>query len=566
LNALTAACAWKPASVSREQTLGLARALGLPPLLARVLQARGVDTPGSAEAFLSPALDCLSDPFLLTGMEEAVARITLARERGERVLVFGDYDADGVSGTAIMVRALHRFGIIDCAWDLPSRMGTGYGLGTARVEQAKADGVSLIVTVDNGTSATEAAEHARKLGISLVVTDHHQIEHGLPPADAVVNPAREDPGHPAANACGSMVAFKVARALTGVDDDMDLAALGTVADVMPLRGENRDLVAAGLEWMGRFPKVGIDALARSAKVNLQTLTSEQIAFQLAPRINAAGRMGDPSAALQLLLTDSPAEAGRLAAQLSEANRERRVIEARIVQEAIDKIEASGEDGRRSIVLGDRDWHPGVLGIVAAKLQTQYNVPVVLVAFGDEGIGKGSARSGGDFRLAELLAACQEHLVRFGGHHAAAGMTVEEQRFEAFRERFEEEIRRVASDQAPPELSIDCQAALSEIDGRLVSQLERLQPFGNGNPPPVFCSYGVEVIPGSCREVGTGHLRCALRQGSKTFTAIGFGMGHLREQLAATPLVDVAYTPQFNTYGGETTIQVRLADLQASPED
>ncbi|MFA6244457.1 MAG: single-stranded-DNA-specific exonuclease RecJ, partial [Candidatus Hydrogenedentales bacterium] len=531
MSVLSARCEWRVALEDRPASLALAEQLGSPHIIAHILRTRGATSHADAERFLNPSIEHVSPPGLLDDIDRAVKRIDAARAAGERVLVFGDYDVDGIAGAALMIRALRRFGIENCVYAMPKRLTEGYGIGAGHIDQAHAGGVTLAITVDNGIAAHEAVDRARSLGIDVIVTDHHQIDAPLPNAFAVLNPKRQDSAYPGAESCGACVAFRLAWALTGEQADLDLVALATVADIVPLRGENRDLVAAGLAALARSPRVGLGQLAKVAGLDLKKVTSEDLSFQLAPRINAGGRMGDGLAGLELLLTDSTGEAAELAGQLDAANQERKGHEQSTFDDAMSMIEAGYSRSQRSIVLAHRDWHPGVVGIVASRIQSRYYRPVVLIAINGDGLGRGSARSVDGLNIAEALKACESHLVACGGHAAAAGITVEEGKVDAFREAFEAETaRRLPSHDLKRPLAIDAQVALTEIDGRLVTLLERLQPFGAANPSPVLAAYGVRAARQSCRELRGGHLKFVVTDGTRTFDAIGFRMGDRLEAL------------------------------------
>lgn len=554
---------WRIAEVDREKTAALAKALDVPPIVAHLLRERDVRTQAEGQAFLSPSSSRFADPFGLTDMSRAVSRIEKARDRGEGIRVFGDYDVDGISGTAILLGALRRYGVARVDYDLPNRFGSGYGLHAAQIEEAHRSGVGLIVTVDNGINAREAASAAHACGVDLIVTDHHAIEGELPEAAAIVNPKREGPDHPSVNASGAAVAFKLGCALTGEIKDLDLVALGTVADIVPLRGENRDLAAAGLEAMARGNRVGLAALARAAGIDLGRVRAENIAFQLGPRLNAAGRMGDARRGLELLLSESLEGASRLAGELNRANVERRGVENAIFEEADAEIQDDFDAEQRTIVIARRGWHPGVLGIVASRLQNEYHRAVVLVTLDEDGVGRGSARSVPELDVFEALGACREHLVRFGGHRAAAGLTIKEVDVPAFRDAFEVEARRRLPKEAlEPAIDVDTVVSLNEIDSRLLNAIERLEPFGHGNPAPVFCSYNVEVLPDSVRELRGQHVRFSVRESGDTLTAIGFNMAGRMPPGASR--IDLAYTPKFNTWKGQTSIQLVLKDLRRPP--
>jgi len=338
-------------------------------------------------------------------------------------------------------------------------------------------------------------------------------------------------------------------------------ALGSVADIVPLLGENRALAALGLDYMIRHPRIGLVKLAAVSGVDIGQINSENIAFQLAPRLNAAGRLGDGLVPLELLMTDSPEDAARMAAELNEANVERRAIEQVIFDQAVAEIEATLIRDRHSIVLASPEWHPGVVGIVASRLQQKYSRPVVLLAMDEGGTGRGSGRSVPGFDLAAALGRCQEHLIRFGGHAAAAGLTLFEECFEAFQNAFEGIAQELlAGREVRSTLDIDAQVGLSEVDSQLVKAMARLEPFGCGNPSPVFCSYGVEPVPHSVRELRGGHVRFEVRQGSQQLPVIAFRMASLVQEKVASRPIDIAFTPKFNTWRGETTVQLVLKDI------
>lgn len=554
--------AWRILEPDRAAVRRLAEESGLAPLVAQLLVQRGIESASAARAFLQPRAQHLCDPFSLSGVREAVGRIEEARRRGEAVQVFGDYDVDGVSATAIMVLALRRYGVERVSWGMPRRLTEGYGLTAAHVDAARQAGISLIITVDNGISAHGAAARAREAGIDLIVTDHHSIEQGLPDALAVVTPKREAADHPCAQLSGAGVAFKLGTALNGLPYELDLAALGTVADVMPLLGENRVIVSLGLRHMARHQRVGLACLAEVARIRLETITAEQIAFQLAPRINAAGRLDDPEAALELLLANHAEDAWEKACLLDAANEERRALERAMFQEAVAELDAFLRPDQRAIVVGRRGWHPGVVGIVAARLQARYQRPVVMVAFGEDGIGRGSARAGVGVNLARAFGACAGHLLRHGGHSAAAGLTIEEERLAAFREAFEREIVLQLEEQKAEEaLQIDALAGLTQLDGGVVRTLEQMEPFGTANPAPVLATFGVDLRADQVRIVKDEHVKFTVHQEGRAFPAIAFGMAERHHREAWCGRMDVAYTPQLNTWRGETEVQLLVRDLR-----
>lgn len=554
---------WRIANMDRAAARALAEAADIPLIAAHLLILRGIDTPEAAQAYLQPRLSQLCDPFSFTDMDKAVARIEGAREKQERVLVFGDYDVDGISASCVMINGLRRFGIESIDYGMPQRLTEGYGLNAARVEDAHEQGVSLIITVDNGVAAHDAARRARELGVDLIVTDHHAIEQGLPEALAVVNPKREAPDHPGYAICGAGVAFFLCYALNGTPNDLDIAALGTVADLVPLQGQNRIIVALGLRHMAKHRRTGIDRLAAAAGISLEAVSAENIGFQLGPRINAAGRLDDGVRALELLLSECPKLATEIAKTLNEANEERRALERGIYEEIVEEIDTCWNVSERaSIVMGRESWHAGVIGIVASRLQHRYHRPVVLAAFDAAGLGRGSARAGEGFDLIGAFTVCQEHFIQYGGHRAAAGCSIRQEHFEAFQAAFEREARQQLGDTiAPPPLYVDVLANLDQIDPALVNSLQDLEPIGQGNRAPLFASMSVEVVPQSIRILKEQHLKLSVRQNGKVISAIGFGMAERFYTEEMPGKIDIAYTPQFNTFRNETTVQLLLRDYR-----
>jgi single-stranded-DNA-specific exonuclease len=479
------------------------------------------------------------------------------------VLIFGDYDVDGITAAALLYRGLLRFGLRGVGCGMPERLAEGYGLNAGRVEAAKADGYSLIITVDNGIRAYEAAARARELGVDLIVTDHHAVDGALPDAVAVVNPKREPETHPAYHLCGAGVAFKLAQALNGTKNDLDIAAVGTVADIVPLTGENRVITALGLRHMARHRRIGLAQLAAAAGLDVRTLRASHIAFQLGPRLNAAGRMGEGLPSLELLLSEDEAQARRIARELNAANEERRAVENAIYTEIMDELAGAFSPARRTIVMESRAWHAGVIGIVASRVQHRYNRPVVLMAVEEDGAAaRGSARGIPGFDTVGAFAACEDLLVQYGGHKAAAGFSVETARIPEFKARFEEEGRRQLGDgDLAAELPIDALAVFSELDGALMNAIAHLEPVGHMNPAPVLCSHGVELVPNSGRLLKEAHIKFSARQNGRVFSVIGFGMADRFHPDALPGRLDIAYTPEFNTWNGETSIQLVLKDLR-----
>jgi single-stranded-DNA-specific exonuclease len=557
---------WTTRPCDWERVEALVEALDVSETTATVLVRRGLDDPAAARAFL----DCeppRHDPFLLGDVEAAVERIRAAVAAGERICVHGDYDVDGISATAVAVLVLRELGAT-VEWRLPSRFEEGYGLARETIEALAADGVDLVLTVDCGITAVDEVALARELGLDVIVTDHHRPGETLPDCPIVATrPSR----YPCPDLCGTGVVYTLARALLGsvsqaLDRTLDLVALATIADVVPLVDENRALAAAGLRALARTGRPGLQALMESAKVDPAAVDSTAVAFRLAPRINAAGRLGRPDLALQLLLTDDRREATLLAAQLEELNRERQGVEERILREATARVDAlpPTERARRGYVLWDEAWHEGVIGIVASRLVERFHRPVVLIARSGEG-WKGSGRSISDFDLHGGLAACAEHLGRFGGHRAAAGLSIETDRLEAFAEAFglhaDGELAEV---DMRPLTMVDAIVPANELTLDLAQELDRLAPFGLGNPEPTLLLASVEAT--GADTVGEGkHLRFRVRQqGRDGGSAIGFGLGAQLDRLVEAGRLDVAFRLKENRWNGTIAPQLVVRRVFAAP--
>lgn len=516
--------AWqiKTAAPAAEQQLAAA---GCGVLLRKVLVARGYTDGAAAKQLLEPD-GTFSDPFLMRDMDKAVARITRAIEEEETIVIYGDYDVDGISATAILYECLSSQGAhVRCK--LPTR-GSGYGLTKAALESLHAKGFSLIVTVDNGISALEEAVYAKELGLDLVVTDHHLPGPTLPDAVAVVDPKRADDESPFKDLCGAGVAFKLCAALEGCDPAEllelygEFAALGTVADVMPLIGENRILVREGLALLQDTMRPGLQALLESGGYTGKPVTTDTVSYGLAPRLNAAGRMNNAAVALKLLLCTDEAQASGIAARLAEINTERQQTEQETFAEACRTLEADPARLRdRVLVVAGEDWHPGVIGIVAARLMERYNRPAIVISL-HEGEGRGSGRAPDAFDLHGALAGCAGFLTRFGGHAAAAGLEIEEEKLPAFRQAVNEWATRHTVHTGPASLSLDAAVDLADITVETVRDLERLAPFGRENPTPVLLVQDA-VVDGIWPLGAEGrHTRIRLRQGNHTLFASLFG--------------------------------------------
>ena len=560
---------WNLAAPERSAVERLRQA-GLPALPALVLCARGLDSPGAAEDFLAAGEGPLHDPLLLRDMDRAAARLKLALERREPIAVYGDYDVDGITATCLLTQFLRSRGG-DVIPYIPDRLEEGYGLNREAVDHLHRAGVRLIVTVDCGITAADETEYANSLGMEVIITDHHECKEVLPPAVAVVDPHREDCRYPFSCLAGVGVALKLALALTPPEerarvfaDCADLAALGTVADVMSLTGENRTIVRQGLQALTHTRRPGFRALIREAGAESRCLTASCIGFTLAPRINAAGRMGRAWVAAELLLTDDTARAERLAKELCELNRERQAIEADIYQECLSRLERESAGPRRALVLAGKNWHQGVVGIVASRLAERYSCPTFMICLQD-GKGKGSCRSFGGFNLFKALESCADLLEGFGGHALAAGFTILEEHIEAFRRRIEACVETwsggaelVSVLHIDAELSNPGLLTVEEVGG-----LGMLEPYGAGNPKPVFSLAGCTVS--ALSEVGGGrHLKLRLSRCGQSLDAIFFSVTAQMAGVAPGDRVDVAFTPQINEFRGTRSVQLQICDLRPAP--
>jgi single-stranded-DNA-specific exonuclease len=557
---------WTTRSCDWERVDALARALEISEITATVLVRRGLGDPDEARAFLA-AEPPRHDPLLLGDMAAAVERIRAAVRVGERICVHGDYDVDGISATAVALLTLRELGA-RVEWRLPSRFEEGYGLAGETIEQLAVDGVDLVLTVDCGITAVTEVARARELGLDVIVTDHHRPGETLPDCTVV---ATRPSSYPCGDLCGTGVAYTLARALLGDDHPalarmLDLVALATIADVVPLSGENRALAAGGLRALARTGRPGLQALMRAARVDPAAVDSTAVAFRLAPRINAAGRLGRPDLALELLLTDDRNEADGLAAELEDLNRERQGVEERILREAVALVESWPESrrARRGYVLWHEEWHEGVIGIVASRLVERFHRPVVLVAPSAHG-WKGSGRSISEFDLHAGLAECSEHLDGFGGHRAAAGLTIAAERLDAFAEAFAHHADALLADvDLRPLTIVDAIVPAHALTLDLAQELDRLAPFGLGNPEPTLLVASVETATPAT--VGEGkHLRFRVRQqGRDGGSAIGFGLGRQLERLELGGRFDVAFRLKENRWNGTVAPQLVVRRLFEAP--
>ncbi len=536
---------------------------GYAPLTAMVLAARGLCTPAAASAHL----DCsgnLCDPFLMKDMDRAVARVRRAVELGEKIAVFGDYDVDGITSTCLLTDFLRRQGA-NCVSYIPGRLEEGYGLNPIAIHQLHSEGVQLIITVDCGITAVSEAQLCRQLGIDLVITDHHECKDILPEACAVVDPHRPDCGYPHDNLCGVGVAFKLACAISGDTEAVlaeyaDMVCLGTVADVMPLLGENRVFVARGLELLRNTHRPGIAALMAECNCDPRQINASSIGFILAPRINAAGRIGQIEHAVELFLTHDSERAVQVAAALCELNRQRQAVEAEIFSQATGMLPAGKQP--EAIVLANESWHQGVVGIVASRIAEEYCCPTFLICLDGEH-GKASSRSYGGFNLFAALTSLSPLLESYGGHELAAGFTIHRDQIDAFRREICKIAGEYYADSGPRTvLEVDCAVTPELLTIRSIDQLSVLEPCGNGCPKPVLMMENITIDRVSL--VGNGrHMRLRLRHGRHTLNAICFSTTPESASIEPGDVVDVAFQPQVNEFRGERSVQMNVLDIRPS---
>ena len=582
---------WRVRQIDSAAENELVGSLPVSPILCRILLNRGISTRREVDRFLDAGLQDLHDPYLLDGMKEAIARTRQALERHEKIMVHGDYDVDGVTGTALLVRVF-RILKADVTSYLPHRQREGYGMSRQAVDAAKKSGVTLIITVDCGSCAVEEIEYAVSLGMDVIVTDHHEVGTTLPPALTIVNPIKLGCDYPFKGLAGVGVAFKFAEALVrecGYDVSAfrqrfcDLAAIGTVGDIVPLLDENRILVKHGLQEIPRTGKKGITALLNVAGANGprgigagRPITSYTLAYGLAPRLNAAGRIDDADLALQLLLTMDDSEAFRLAKALESHNKQRQAEQERITNEAIElALRSLGEGGSKVLVLSSQGWHPGIVGIVASKVTDRFSRPSILVAIDEEGTaGVGSARSISAFNIHDALLACGHLLQRCGGHARAAGLSIEMAKLPEFGLAINEIADGILTDSdLQPQLDVDAELELDSVTSDLAYELQLLEPYGCGNPEPVFLSRRVMVLDKMRMGASRTHLRLKLASSGRPISpsphpplpleCVAFGWGERESTFRIGTLVDVCYNIQINHFNGQERVQMMLRDARPS---
>jgi single-stranded-DNA-specific exonuclease len=562
---------WHTKAVSAGKADELSRMLGVSQVTARILAGRGIDSADDGKRFLSPALAAMHDPFLLKDMRVAVERVLSARNNAEAVCVYGDYDVDGISGTALLVSFLRLIGLT-CAYFIPNRFDDGYGLNEEALQQIIDSGAKLIISVDCGITSLKEALFCRNSGVDLIILDHHTPGESVPEAVAVVNPLQAGCEYPFKLLAGVGVAFNLLVALrshmrqqtlfrAGEEPDLrdwlDLVALGTIADVVPLVGQNRIYAYHGLLKLENSCRPGIASLKKVAGI-IDTITCGHVGFRLAPRLNAAGRMESAVPGVELLLGTNAEKCSFIADELDTANAERQAVERGILEQAVAMVDAGGVyPDCKSIVLASRDWHQGVIGIVASRLVERYHRPAILLAIAEDGSAKGSGRSIPGFHLLEALTACAEHLERFGGHRYAAGVSLDSRNIDAFAAAFESAAQVILGDvELMPQLDVDADVLPAEVDLALAQEFKLLEPFGAGNPEPVLLMRNVRVV--ERRIVGDGHLKLGISTADgQAFNAIAF-----RQAESPTDgLLDIAFFPELNSWKNRVSLQLRIKAIR-----
>ncbi|MCL2178325.1 MAG: single-stranded-DNA-specific exonuclease RecJ [Proteobacteria bacterium] len=574
-----------PDSASDELAKKLAKDLELPFLVAQILLRRNLSTTEEAFQFLHASLGDLPDPRQMDGMQQAIERLVVALAGKEKVTLFGDYDVDGVTSTAMLKLFLEELGG-QAGTYIPHRLNEGYGLNIPAIERIARQGTRLLVTLDCGISAYDEILHARKLGMDVIVVDHHAVPQALPQANAILNPLKPTCRYPDKNLCAAGLTFALCMALRkhlrergwfsnggrepNLKSFLDLAALGTVADVVPLRGVNRILVRYGLEELSHSKRQGICALKEVSALGGKPLTAGRVGFQLAPRINAAGRLDDAGLGVRLLCTRDASEAQKLARKMDAANDERRAIERRVEEEATLLAEVKVASRRKGLVLAKEGWHAGVIGIVASRLVERFHRPVVMVALND-GIGKGSARSIEGLHLFETLSRCAECFERFGGHHHAAGLTIQEPCLQAFEAKFEALAEEGLSEEALiPRCHIDAGVVVEQLNEGLVEAIQKLAPFGCGNPEPVLAVTNIRAAPSILDDKQTkkaAHLKLRIWD-APHIDVIGFNMAKdmsLKEEPLSAKSFDIAFCAETNVWNGRTSTCLKLRDIRLAAQ-
>lgn len=555
---------WEYSQIDDEMVSEISEKYGVSEIIAKILINRGIVAENTIDKFLHPKLEDLNDPFLLNDMEIAVNRIIEAHQNKEKITIYGDYDVDGITSIATLSKFLTELGV-ENDYYLPNRLEEGYGLNNNALEKIANRGTKLLITVDCGISAYDEIEYAKTLGLDVIVTDHHECPEKLPNALAVIDPKREDSTYPFSSLAGVGVTFKLIHAISlklNLDRKkylkyLDIVCLGTVADIVPLVSENRIIVNYGLILIRETRNIGLKALISATGYSY--IDSTAISFGLAPRINACGRMGEAEIALKLLLTQSPEEAIQIANELNALNKERQEVEKKIFNEAVEIIENGKLYENDIIVVGSKNWHHGVIGIVASKITELYYKPSVLISF-DDGVGKGSGRSIEGFDLHEALTMCAEYLDKFGGHEMAIGLSLEEVNFENFKNKIQNIATEKMDKEATPSVKIDAVILPKDITKRVYDEMKLLEPYGESNSSPIFACKNLRVE--SVRLLSNDkHLRLTLKDGNIILNAIGFNLGDKKVRLGDK--VDLAFAIEINNFNNIESVQMNLKDIKKS---
>lgn len=563
---------WVYATPENEEAVSaLQEQLGIPPKIARLLTLRGIDSYDRAKDFFRPDLSQIHDPFLMKDMDKATERFAEAIRDGQKILIYGDYDVDGTTSVSVLYIFLKEFGV-DVDFYIPHRFKEGYGINEEGIQYAIDIDADLIVSVDCGITAVEETEHAKEHGIDLIICDHHNVGDVIPDAVAVLDPKRKDCNYPFDGLSGAGVGFKLLQGTVkklGLSEQvafklLDLVAISIASDIVPIEDENRILMRAGLEQINTAPRIGIKALLELINLEIGSISTSNIVFSIGPRINAAGRMGDATKAVQLLISDTPAEAKSRAHELESINVARRDKDTETMEEAKAMVDEKYDlDKISSMVLHQPDWHLGVIGIVASRLVDAYGRPAIMLSTVDGKI-KGSARSIDGFNIYEAFKECEDLLEQFGGHEYAAGLTIDKENLEEFRRRIDEIAENnLTEEDFKPELKIACDLDLNDVDMRFWKLLSQFEPFGPGNMRPIFVTKNVRVV-GVPTIVGKGHLKMKVAQnGSGVFDVIGFNMHEYLPVVrnSEEQQLDIAYSLEENEWNGRRTLQIRLRDVQ-----
>lgn len=562
---------WRISETYPQYQEHLVEELGLHPILARLLISRGIFNSDDARKFLNPSLGDLHNPFMMKDMQKGVDRIIQAIRRGEHIAVYGDYDADGITSVVVLLKFLQQIQS-KVMYYIPDRLEDGYGINRKSIDRFKDSGVSLIVTVDCGVSDHEQVAYANTLGIDTIILDHHEVPQTLPDAVAVINPLRPDCRFPLKHLAAVGIVFNFLIALRSVlrregfwqdkpypnlREYLDLVAIGTIGDIVPMIDENRIFTRVGLDLMTEARRTGIRALKVACGMEDHIIDSSSASYGLIPRINAAGRVASPEDAVRLLITEDPREAIDAARKLDAYNRKRQTIEKAIFQEILEHVKLDDEQKRGCLVFSSDRWHPGVIGIVASKLADRFSRPTILISLQD-GIGKGSGRSAGNINIYEGLKRRGSLLLSYGGHQYAAGISIREQHIEEFSRLIDEDLKAIScAEDFVAQTTIDAPCSLTDINYSLLHDLEKLAPFGNQNPEPVLCVKNAQAS--SPNVVGNNHLRMQIHADGISYPSIWFGRGHLVNAFSGVNL-EVVFTPQINEWNGSSSIQLVLKDV------